>query len=84
MKIFPISVPIEVMALLYNNNGVCISNLAKKLDNTFSHVYHVCVFLESKEFIISKKKGRQKIIRLTKKGILLSKICLELKEVISK
>lgn len=74
---------IKVMKYLYVNSK-CNSmyKLSKELDITFNHIFHLTNFLNDNKLILKNKTGRNNIITLTPKGLVLGKICYELIEVL--
>ena len=54
--------------LLNKNNDMYASNLAKKVDCTYSHVVKILQEMQKASLVQFEKQGRLKVLTLTKKG----------------
>ncbi len=57
-----------LLALVNTQIEMYASTVAKKIDCTYSHIVKILQEMESDGMVTFKKKGRLKIISLTKKG----------------
>lgn len=57
-----------LLTLLNSENQVYASTISKKIDCTYSHIVKILKEFEKEGLITFNKKGRLKIINLTKKG----------------
>ncbi|MCF7861970.1 winged helix DNA-binding protein [Candidatus Woesearchaeota archaeon] len=61
--------PAMMLVHLYNSKGeIYASNLAKMIDCTYSHVVKILQHMEKAGLVNFDKKGRLKLLTLTKKG----------------
>jgi predicted transcriptional regulator len=61
--------PAKLLLVLVNTQlEMYASTIAKKIDCTYSHIVKILQEMESDGMVTFKKKGRLKIISLTKKG----------------
>ena len=60
------------------------SVLAKEVDCTYSHAVKILQILEEIGLVVFEKKGRIKIIKLTKRGIEIAEHIESIKELVSK
>lgn len=71
-----------LLALKRMNKAKYGSVLAKEIDCTYSHAVKILQTLEDMELVVFEKKGRIKIIKLTKKGVQIAENIEEIKELI--
>jgi predicted transcriptional regulator len=57
-----------LLTLLVTQKEIYASSIAKKIDCTYSHIVKILKTMEEKGVVIFKRKGRLKIVVLTKKG----------------
>jgi Mn-dependent DtxR family transcriptional regulator len=57
-----------LLTLLNTQTEIYASTIAKKIDCTYSHIVKILQEMERYGLVIFKKKGRLKIITLTRKG----------------
>lgn len=57
-----------LLTLLNTQKEIYASSIAKKIDCTYSHIVKILQIMEHKGVVIFKRKGRLKIVVLTKKG----------------
>ncbi|MGM5484501.1 MAG: winged helix DNA-binding protein [Nanobdellota archaeon] len=61
--------PAMMLATLYNSESeIYASSLAKQIDCTYSHVVKILQHMENENLINFEKRGRLKVLTLTKKG----------------
>jgi len=58
----------QIMIAAIDNKEMFKSEIAKEIDNTYSHVVNVCKSLQRKGLTKETKEGRKQIITLTEKG----------------
>lgn len=63
-----------------NGRDNYLSNIARKIGLTFSHVCNLVKELEDDGIIIRKMEGRKKIIKLTEKGQRIKELYLQLNQ----
>lgn len=71
-----------LLALRRMNKAKYGSVLAKEVDCTYSHAVKILQILEEMELVVFEKKGRIKIIKLTKRGIQIADNIEKIKEII--
>jgi len=71
-----------LMALKRVNKAKYGSVLAKEVDCTYSHAVKILQILEDLKLVVFEKKGRIKIIKLTKKGLEIANHIESIKEII--
>jgi len=59
--------PLNMLICLYKNKQN-LSQIAKEVDVTYSHVNNIFNFFEKENLVIFEKQGRNKFVTLTKKG----------------
>ncbi len=57
-----------ILLLLSTQSEIYVSNIAKLIDCTYSHVAKILSIMEQHGLIMFEKKGRAKLIKLTPKG----------------
>ena len=62
----------KVLKELRRRDYVCMHKLNKKVVMDYTYLRKMVCDLELKGFLISKKKGRSKIVSLTNKGLIIS------------
>ncbi len=60
--------PAMMLVEMKNSKEIYASNLAKKVDCTYSHVVKILQEMEKAGLVSFDKKGRTKMLKLTKKG----------------
>jgi len=73
-----------LLALKRVNKAKYGSVLAKEVDCTYSHAVKILQTLEELGLVVFEKKGRIKIIKLTKKGLEIAEHIEAIKEVVTK
>lgn len=58
----------QIMLAAIDNKEMYKSEIAKEIDNTYSHIVNVCKTLHKKGLTKETKNGRKQIITLTEKG----------------
>ena len=71
-----------VLALKKLNKAKYGSVLAKEIDCTYSHAVKILQILQELNLVVFEKKGRIKIIKLTKKGMEIANRIEEIKSII--
>jgi len=71
-----------LIALKRMNKAKYGSVLAKEVDCTYSHAVKILQILEDLGLVVFEKKGRIKIIKLTKKGIQIAENIEAIKEIV--
>lgn len=74
--------PCAILNVLRNSQGSCASEIARKIDCTYSHVHKILLFLEKEEFINFEKQGRIHKIDLTEKGEKIAEHIEKIKELL--
>jgi|Deesub1362B_J571_1020462.scaffolds.fasta_scaffold06354_2 predicted transcriptional regulator len=60
--------PKEILFYLKSENSANISEIAAKTNSTYAHSFNLIRELEDLGIVITKKKGRSKVVTLTEKG----------------
>ena len=71
-----------LLALKKMNKAKYGSVLAKEVDCTYSHAVKILQILEELGLVIFEKKGRIKIIKLTKRGMQIAEHIESIKEIV--
>ncbi len=72
-----------LLALKKMNKAKYGSVLAKEVDCTYSHAVKILQILEDLGLVVFEKKGRIKIIKLTKKGLEIAEHIESIKDIVS-
>lgn len=59
---------IDVMGFLYENPIPSLRTVSKTLDITYAHVLKIVMILQDKKLVITRKRGRIREVKLTRKG----------------
>lgn len=78
MDLFLNVVPVKIIKKLRNSEGMYSAKIAKDINATYSYTTRLVNFMNKYGLVTFKKRGRQKIITLTKKGKEVSKILVKL------
>lgn len=63
------------MAFLYRNKECCLVDIADEIKITYSYINKIINTLDQRRFTQSVKKGRKRVVTLTRKGFHLAKSC---------
>jgi predicted transcriptional regulator len=74
--------PKEILFYLKNQTSANISEIAVKTNSTYAHSFNLVKELEDLGIIITKKRGRSKVVTLTEKGRELATLLEEFIEVL--
>ena len=74
--------PKEILFYLKNKNSANISEIASETNSTYAHSFNLIRELEKIGVVVTTKKGRSKIVTLTKRGKELASLLEEFTEVL--
>ena len=70
-------------ALVVMEDGKCVSDISREVVGTFSYMCLIISDMKAKKILVSTKKGRRTILKLTDKGKNLKKLLTEYKKALS-